>query len=331
MRILIFSIVFFLITPSTAKSQGCCSGGSGSPIAGDAATGVLDERQFDVSLSHQYFLSRKFFAGDSDTLAMFDRLSTNYLFLRADYGVSGKFTISLATGYFLDKTLLELGGEKEITASGIGDLIIFPRYNILNREKAGGRVELTLGLGAKIPLGPHNLTHVVFTDPISGKEFTTFSPPTIQPTNGALDLLFFGFLYRDLPLRKLRLFASGLYVRRGWNSLGEKFGDFATLSLYAGKSFTRRISMTAQIRGEWLGRIKAVEGVDLLASYNIEPESTGSKKLFFAPQFNYSLQSLTLYLVAEFPLYQYLDGIQVGSQYQFTTGLSYRWYGKKKH
>ncbi|MBK7407554.1 MAG: hypothetical protein IPJ40_05385 [Saprospirales bacterium] len=76
--------------------------------------------------------------------------------------------------------------------------------------------------------------------------------------------------------------------------------------------------------------MKPAEGVDLLALYNVQPESTASRKLFFVPQVSYSFKSFTVYALSEIPLYQYLEGIQVGSQYQVTAGLSYRWYVKKR-
>lgn len=305
-------------------AQGCCSGGTGSPITGEAATGVLNERQFEIAVNYQYFRSDKFFAGDRDTIAQFDNLRSDYLYLRADYGLSNRLTFSLATGYFLDKTLVELHKANTISFAGIGDLIVFPRYNLVNKETRTGRTEVTLGLGYKIPLGAHDNTHLVFSDPVTGTNYYTTSPPTVQPTNGSHDLFFFSFVYKDYPFRKLRFFASGLYVKKGWNSLGEKFGDYGSLSLYAGKTVFKKWGLTAQLKGEWMGKVKAAEGIDLLALYNVDPASTGSWKLFFVPQVSYSFKDFTIYAVSEIPMYQYLEGIQVGSQYQFTAGFSYR-------
>ena len=328
MRILFLFLLAFLHA-GAIYAQGCCSGGSGSPIAGDAATGVLGHRQVEIAVNYQYFQSNKFFAGDHDTLAQFDNWKSDYLYLRADYGLSPRLTLSVASGYFLDKTIVEIGNSNSISFTGIGDLIVFPRYNLLNKETQSSRTELTLGMGYKIPLGDHDRTHLVFRDPVTGKEYYTTSPPTVQPTNGSHDLLFFSFLYKDFPFRRLRFFASGLYVKKGWNSLGEKFGDYATVSLYAGKTIFKKVGLLAQLKGEWIGRVKAAEGIDLLAAYNVDPSSTGSRKLFFVPQVSYTLKSFTIFALGEIPLYQYLNGIQVGSQYQITAGLSYRWFLKK--
>lgn len=70
--------------------------------------------------------------------------------------------------------------------------------------------------------------------------------------------------------------------------------------------------------------------VDMIAFYNIYPESTGNRKVFVAPQISYSFKNLTIYALSEIPVYQYLNGSQVGSQYQFTSGISYKFNLKKK-
>ena len=103
MRLFLITIISLLLN-SNIFAQGCCSGGAGSPIAGGAATGVLQENQLEISLNHQYNKSNKFFVENRDTTGYFDNFNSNYLFLRADYGLSKKLTMSIATGYFLNKS-----------------------------------------------------------------------------------------------------------------------------------------------------------------------------------------------------------------------------------
>ena len=119
-------------------SQGCCSGGSGSPIAGDASQGVLAEGQMEIASSYQYLNSDKFKTENRDTTKLFERYFTNYIYSKIAYGVTRSFTVSAEAGYFLNKTQVGLfdsvSDKSEIVqSSGIADLIIFPRYDILNR------------------------------------------------------------------------------------------------------------------------------------------------------------------------------------------------------
>ena len=316
----IFSLLFF---STNFIAQGCCSGGAGSPIAGGAATGVLQKNQMQISGNYQYIRSEKFYTANRDTTALFDNLNSNYLFYRMDYGISKKLTISLATGYFTNKSLIELDQKDTIRSKGIGDLILFPRYDIYNETKNNIRTEITLGLGLKLPLGSHSDSTLIGSYPQIG-DIYAISPPTVQPTNGSNDLMFYSFFFRDYSINKIRLFSNALYIKRGYNSLGEKFGDYASLGLFIGKTFIRKWGVTTQLKGEWIGKIKAKEGIDLIADYNIDIASTGSKKIFFIPQISYINKSLVFFATCEMPIYQFVNGTQIGSQLQITTGFNYR-------
>jgi hypothetical protein len=322
MRSIIISVSMLLVSKNI-YSQGCCSGGSGSPIAGGASQGVLLDRQMEIGANYQYISTNKFFSKDHDTIPTIDNLSSNYTYLRVAYGVTKNFTMSVESGYFINKTLVGLNKRDTVKSSGIGDLILFPRYDIFNRTEETKRTEITLGLGYKIPLGKHDDSTVVGTT-YQGKKIYTTSPPTVQPTNGSQDIIFYGFVYRGYPLKNFRIFGNGLYVKKGWNSLGQKFGDYASVGLFVGKTFFKKIGVTVQVKGEWMGKMKADKNIDMVALYNIYTESTGGKKVFFVPQLSYTLKSFTIYALSEIPLYQYLNGNQIGSQYQFTMGLSYR-------
>lgn len=310
-------------------AQGCCSGGSGSPIAGGASQGVLQERQMEISSNYQYIGTNKFLYEDIDTTTQFDYLSSNYIYTRLAYGLTKDFTMSLESGYFINKTQIGFNKADTIKSSGIADLIIFPRYDILNRTEESKRTEITIGLGYKIPLGKHNDSTVVYTDPTTGKKYYTTSPPTVQPTTGSQDFIFYAFFFRGYPLKNFRIFANSLYIKKGWNSLGEKFGDYASVGLFASKTFFEKLGITLQVKGEWIGKMQADKNVDLLALYNVDITSTGSRKVFFVPQLNYTYKNITVFVLSEIPVYQYVNNIQVASQYQFTGGLAYRFFVKK--
>ena len=51
--------------------------------------------------------------------------------------------------------------------------------------------------------------------------------------------------------------------------------------------------------------------------------------MVFYSTISYSKNGLTVYATSEIPLYQYLNGTQVGSQNQFTVGVNYRFLIKK--
>jgi hypothetical protein len=322
MRVLITALFFMAFYESF--SQGCCSGGSGSPIAGGASQGVLQERQIELAINHQFFSTNRFLVKDKDTASLFDNLNSNYLYARIAYGVTEKFTMSIEGGYFLNKTQFGLKRLDTVKSSGVADLILFPRYNLYSRNTEKTKTEITVGLGLKIPLGKYNDSTVVYRNPTTNVRYYTIAPPTIQPTNGSNDFIFYGFLFRGYTEKKFRTFANLVYIRKGWNALGQKFGDYASIGLFASKTVLKKLVLTLQVRGEYVAAMNYDKNVDMLASYNIDVASTGSRKVFVGPQISYSAGKWIFYTLYEAPLYQYLNGTQVGSQHQLTTGLSYR-------
>ncbi len=327
---LIITTVLLIVLDNQLFSQGCCSGGSGSPIAGGASQGVLQERQFELAPNFQHVSSNKFQVKDKDTISLFDNLFSNYLYMRFAYGITDKLTMSLESGYFFNKTQIGLKKSDTIVSSGIGDLILFPRYSIYTKNTLKTRTEITLGLGLKIPLGKYNDSTKVFTDPSTGQNYYTTSPPTVQTTTGSQDFIFYGFLFRGFPEKKFRVFANLLYIKKGWNALGQKFGDYSSVGLFAGRTFFDKLGVTVQIRGEWIDSMKYDKNIDMLALYNIDVKSTGGRKIFFTPQLSFTNKNFTVYALTEIPLYQYVNGTQVASEYQFTAGMSYRFFIKKR-
>ncbi len=310
-----------------SNAQGCCSGGAGSPIAGGTSQGVLRERQIEFALNYKYLESNKFLIEDRDTVPLFDNLSSEYLYFRTGYGLSKKLTLEISAGYFLNKKLTEFkteDGQKVISSKGFGDLIIFPRYDVYFKTSATRKTELTIGVGYKLPLGSNIDSNLVFTNPVTGDEYYTISPPTVQPTNGSHDFILYLFGLRGYPRQKLNFFANAMYIRKGFNSLGQKFGDYSSVGLFVSKTFFRKLGVTTQLKGEWIGKLQSARNIDMVAFYNVYPESTGAKNLFVVPQISYTYKTFTLYGLADIPIYQYVNGNQVGSEINLTVGLSYR-------
>jgi hypothetical protein len=324
----IIPVVILIIVRMPVYGQGCCSGGGGSSIVGGAASGVLDKHQLELSVNYQYTQSNVFYSDDHHTDKLFDNYYSNYLFFRSDYGITKNLTMSAAVGYYPSRSLVQLKKADTVQSGGIGDLILFPRYNIYAKTSGNARTEIALGVGIKIPLGTYDDSNLVFSHPLVGDIYTV-SPPTVQATTGTQDYLLNLYVYRGYPSQNIRFFMNAVYIKKGWNPLGMKFGDYAGVGLFAGKTFFGKLGVTMQLKGEWNDIMQGADDVDLLAEYNVELESTGGRKLFFVPQLSYTYKSLTAYATTDIPLYQYLEGTQVGAQYQITTGLVYRFYVKK--
>lgn len=318
-----------LLFSSTQSSAQCCAGGSGSPIAGGASQGVLLERQVELNTNFQFINTNNFFSKDSpDTAKYFDSFRSSYQYFRLAYGVSKYFTMSVESGNYFRKEEIGLPGRPTYSSSGIGDLILFPRYDILNRTEEKTRTELTAGLGLKIPLGSYN-DSTGLVEPFSGSTYYVTKPQSVQLSSGAQDVIFYLFAFRGYPQKNFRIFANGLYIKKGWNPLGEKLGDFASVGLFAGKTFFQKLGVTLQVRYEHMDKMKINKDILLYAYPNYDPEATGYKKVFVTPQLSFSKGKFTVYVLSDLPVYQYVTKTQVGSEFQMTAGLSFRFFAVK--
>ena len=311
----------------------CCAGGSGSPIAGGASQGVLQERQVELNTNFQFIYTDKFYSKDSpDTAKSFDSFSSTYQYFRLAYGISKNLTMSVETGNYLQKK--EVGFRKDpdntYTTKGIGDLILFPRYDVVNWTEEKSRTEITVGLGLKIPLGSYN-DSAGWVEPFSGRTYYKTKPQAVQLSSGAMDDIFYLFVFRGYPEKNFRIFANAMYIRKGWNPNGEKMGDYASIGLFAGKSFFNHLGITLQTRYEWVNKMSMNENIFLFGKPSTYfPEATGFKKVFITPQISYTKGKFTLYGLTEFPIYQYInsapDYTQAGSKNLTTVGLTFRFF-----
>jgi hypothetical protein len=319
-------IVFF--TTENISAQ-CCAGGSGSPIAGGASQGVLQDKQLEINSNFQYINTTKFYSGDTLVDNFLDRFSSSYSYTRIAFGLSKNFTMSVETGYWFNKTQVGLNKSDTIISQGIGDLILFPRYDVINITKDNKKTELTLGMGVKIPIGSYN-DSIGSIEPFSGQTYYIPKPLVLQASSGSHDYIFYAFFFRGYTLKKFSLFANAIYIKKGWNPIGEKVGDYARIGLFATKTIKSKLGLTLQVSGEWIDKMKINEDILMFAYPNYDPEATGSKKIFIVPQINYTFKcNITIYGLCEIPVYQYITKTQIGSEYQATAGFSYRFLTKK--
>jgi Heavy metal binding domain len=321
-------LFFGLLVVNTEAMAQCCSGGSGSPIAGGISQGVLTERQMEVAINTQFIQTNQFYTEDSkETEKYFDSFSSIYEYFRVAYGVTKNFSMSMETGYYFQKkeTGLDDNPQSTYESQGIGDLILFPRYDVVNRTTPTTRTEVTVGLGFKIPLGSYN-DSTGNVEPFSGMTYYITKPQSVQLSSGAQDIIFYTFLFRGYPLKNFRVFANGIYIKKGWNPIGEKLGDYASVGLFASKTFFENMGVTLQMRYEWVDQMELNEDILLYAYPNYDPYATGYKKVFFSPQVSYTMGKFTVYAVADIPVYQNVVKTQVATQYQGSVGVSYRFF-----
>ncbi|MEO6168406.1 MAG: hypothetical protein ABIO46_10555 [Chitinophagales bacterium] len=318
----ILSVAAFQIS----LAQGCCAGGGGSPIAGGASQGVLQKDQLNFGINFQRTYSDRFLGVDPAIPRLLESYNTNYLYTGISYGLTKDLTMTIGEGYYFNKTQYGADFIDTIKSSGLGDLVIFPRYNVWHKENEKSVWEATIGLGLKIPIGKYNDSLILFQS-----QTTTLyqqKPPGVQPTTGSNDFIFYGFLLHGFLKQNVKVFSSFTYILKGWNPKGEKFGNYADWSLYVAKPFLKNFSATLSGKYEYIGKLQRNSD---LPTANYDVNSFGSNKIFLVPQISYTcFHILTFYGLYEFPIYQQVNGGQVASDVTFTIGISYRFFVHQK-
>lgn len=323
MRLSKFFIAFLWLQVQASLSYSqCCSAGGGSPIAGGTSQGVLVEKQFEVGLNYQYLQSSVFYKGDQKADDFLDKYSYNYLYGRIAYGLNSKLTLSVESGYFLNKIQDGLDDALYEESSGVSDLIVFPRYSFLNVKNEKGSWECTAGLGLKFSIGAYD-DSIQVTEPFA--TYTVRKAPSVQPSSGANDAIFYVFGYRSFSSSKIKLFANSMYILKGYNPLGEKNGDYFSFSLFVSHPIKGNLGGTLQLKYETIGKMKVNEYFYDQGYYSTyDYKATGNRKISVAPQINFSNGKSTFFFSADLPLYQYVNSTQIGSQHLLTAGFSQR-------
>ena len=313
------ALMIILSCPQAVIAQ-CCAVGGGNPMASDLSQSVLSKGNLEVGTAWQYINTTRFLNYREPDTSYLDRYSSSYLYPRLSFGITDEFTLSVEAGYFISKKQEGFHPTDNVTSSGIGDLIIMPRVNIFRTEK----FEFTSGIGIKIPVGSHN-DSLGYIEPFSGNEYFMPKPPAMQVSTGSNDFIFNVFGVNRFEGGKWRLFYNFSYLLRGWNSSGERFGDVASLSLFAGRSAGTRLVVLLHAKYEQIGEMTINPEIMMFSFPNYDPEATGSRKLFCIPQLNYRIgKGMNGFIMTEIPIWQYVNKVQMASQYLVTTGISYR-------
>ena len=106
--------------------------------------------------------------------------------------------------FYKEEVGLNADPEKTYKSSGFGDLIIFPRYKILNYCTGKSTNEITVGLGFKIPVGSYN-DSTGRIEPFSGDTYYITNPQSVQMSSGSQDLIFYALMHRGFTKQKIGL------------------------------------------------------------------------------------------------------------------------------
>ncbi len=295
-----FLWIFALLSVNALYGQ--CFVSPGNPIAGSTNVGVLQQGTWRAMIIYKYDERADYFEGDKNIGPMFVQ-SADYNFLSASlaYGISTNWTLEAEAGYFLNKSY-RYRDIDPLTGYGPSNIVLSTKHLIYSNAERNTEWSASAGLNIPFSREPQFVDGVML-------------PVDLQPSSGNYGVVGQSFFIREFPDRSIRIFLINRYhMVLGENKLGYRFGSSFHSSLFLARhlyfpwtSITKDLTAILQLRHKYSGRNqKDQEAVN----------NSGSQLFFVAPQLNYNPRPLwNISLIAEFPLYQYYNGVQLAHNY----------------
>jgi len=309
MRYILSLIVLFSLS-NEAFSQ--CFASPGNPVGGTANTGNLNKKTFRIMTFYNYNYSDKYFEKDKlSDYSLYEKAQYNYVAATLGYGLTKKITIEAEAGYFINKSIfynkkLSLPNYSE-HGFGLSNAVISAKYSLYKNEQR--RLGYSLSLGGKIPFS---------TKPqvIDGVEL----PIDVQPSTGSYGLVAQSFLMKEYSFVGYRLFLLNRLETNTKNIQGYKYGNIYISSLIVSKHL---VFPWTKDNGKWTALLQLKNKTTAKRKLNDEiVPSSGSSVYFISPQLNFTLtEKLNISIIADIPVYQYYNGIQLANSRSFTINI----------
>jgi len=312
-------ILLFVLHVNNATGQTCCSGGV--PLTGNLGMPYATRGSWQFSFSYDYNRMTRLMEGNREILNDSRKRLTHSLLLETAWSITDNVSLSgLFTWVYQARSVEFLGKENTDQLRGIGDAVILLTWRLIGEPS--GKWELLAGLGPKIPLGKSDLRSS------SGFRYNA----DLQPGSGAWDGIGWGLLshsglYRPTSNLSLRIIYR--YTGTNYNYLGHSSYRFGNeLQLIAGIS--DQLILGSQILDpSFLMRFR-IASEDKTGD-SILP-NTGGRWLYLIPGIVYHPRPwFHVRIAGEVPIYNYLEGIQLTSDFRITTGIYFRIDGEKEN
>ena len=204
-----------------------------------------------------------------------------------------------------------LVGFESFDAKSVGDIKLIGRYR-WNLDTAVGS-SLGVRLGFKLNTGKKDFV-IQQTGLLPGEM-------ALQPGNGSTDAIVGAFWSLSAPGSAWNWFAQGSYQSSIRHDALFKPGDQTTVDLGMRYDLSMGWRALLQLDGQWLGK-------DSGTAAALTPSgaaSSGGRFYSITPGVTYDVTYETrLYLLAQLPFYQYVNGEQLTPRQSYTAGISYR-------
>ncbi|MFW6289498.1 MAG: hypothetical protein ACOC0R_00905 [Mariniphaga sp.] len=294
-------IILFLLQSFISGAQ-CLS--SVNPVGGTDNMLVLEKKSLRIISFYRYGQGNRYYEGNQHAeYNLIDKAFYNYLSTIAGYGLSGKLTLELETGYFFNKTQkYNLSPQYALTGKGLSNAAILAKQSLFTEPFK--RLYVTGSAGVKFP----------FSRELQQQENVTL-PVEVQPASGAFGAVLGASLVKESSGTGRRYFLTSRFETNAENKENYRLGNMLFSSIYISQHLKH-----PKLKDKWTAILQVRH--ELRTSDRIKDrikEASGSSLLFVAPQLNYVLND-EWYLsgMADIPAYQNFNGTQLGAGLGFT-------------
>ncbi len=298
----------------------CCSGGV--PISGTLGLSVAEKQDLQLQLTYDYNTLRDLFEGDELFEDQTRRRNTHSMLLEINYGLTQKWSASaLLTGVRQERRISATDGSIDFTSTnGIGDAILLLKYAVI-KAREDRRVQWTIGIGPKMPLGRTNFTG----------NLGIALPADMQPGSGAWDLMFWSSLEK-YSLINPNLNFSFLTTYRHSGTNPSYFGSetYRFGREYAGTAQLSYRFLIGQNLMDALMALRYRRQSEDVVNGGILPNS-GGQFVYLIPGLNFNPSpKLAVRTSAYVPLYREVIGTQVATSYKLIASINWTITTKKQ-
>lgn len=222
------------------------------------------------------------------------------------YGLGGGFDVRMLVPHMSKEMKLGInqGGNtmiRDFDDSGLGDVIVFGRYQILNQKK-GDPFFLTAGIGIKFPTGESK-----------EKKDGSLLPMAVQNGSGSTDYI------AEIGFTKLagkhRIDAHTMYFYRTEGSQDFKFGNLFKFDTGYSYAFNRYFDAEIELNGSAMAKNEQ-DGSKV--------DSSGGTEFFLTPGFHIKFRpNLHLSMGVPVNIYRDINGTQPTADYTFVARLGF--------
>ncbi len=292
----ILLIVFVTILPQEIFPQACCT--VGTSISSGVERSVIKHKNLSAAFFFQHNILNNTYQATNKIEDPLNRESAVSDFtLELEYGIAERVSVLLVGGYTNKSrtttiTDPEINSSEEITFTGNGfsDIVILGKYEIVMPDIILP-LGATIGAGAKLPTGSYTL-----------EENGTRLSIDLQPGTGASDLLLWGHINYSFPILRISINANALYRYAGTNIDNYRYGDEVLASVNGTYGIADFLAINLQLKGRYADR-DYWDGRFL--------PSTGGTYIDLTPSLIYVEGNFNLMILAQFPLYRNVKGIQL--------------------